>query len=87
MHHSLSRAASGFMVKLLNFLKDGRFSFAVGALAILPIVVVGIWINTESIQKPVHPESFVELVDEMVFVYLPSFAKNAAAFFRNRFPS
>ena len=59
------------MIKLLNFPKAGRFTFVVGALAILPIVVVGIWIYTEPVQKPFHPESFVELVDEMVFVYLP----------------
>ena len=85
MHHSVSRTSTGFVVKLFNFLKTGRFTFVVGALAILPIVVVGIWMNTEFIQKPVHSKSFVDLVDEMVFVYLLSFAKNAAAFFKKSF--
>ena len=60
MHHSVSGASSGLMIKLLNFPKAGRFTFVVGALAILPIVVVGIWINTESIQKPV-PVSYTHL--------------------------
>ena len=54
-------------------------------LSVLPVVIVGIRTNPKPPQQPTDAEFLTMLLNKSVSLYPISFAKNAAAFFKNAF--
>ena len=57
LHHSVARLATGFVIDLLDQLKNGSFCFLCGVLAVLPVVVIGIREYIHVLEKPVDSEA------------------------------
>ena len=74
LHHAVSWPSAGFMVYLLDLLKDGSFCLLLGVLAVLPVVVVSIRVYSHVLQQPVCAKALRILIDELVPCYLISFA-------------
>ena len=68
-----------------DFLLYGSLTFFAGVLAMLPVVVISIRVDMQTFQQPVDAKPLRILINKLVSIYLLSFAKNAAAFFRKSF--
>lgn len=68
-----------------DFLLYGSLTFFAGVPAMLPVVVISIRVDMQTFQQPVDAKPLRILINKLVSIYLLSFAKNSADFFRKSF--
>ena len=71
------------VVDVSNLLMDLLFLSILIRLGVFPVVIVCIWTDRQPSQQPEDAEFFLMAVNKPISLSSISFAKNAAAFFKN----